>query len=123
MFTDIVKHLFHRHPHAPDDEAKDPGFTEYLALLRSRRSEKTWANLGPEGELYRRRCRDDELTRLDSPNYGFPIKDLVLVDASPVGIIHETLAKSQIRTQEGHNERKEIRPVTNLKEYFVLARR
>lgn len=74
MFSDLLTRLFRDSPDSHDEEAEDPGFATFMATLHARRSAQEWYTPGPEGDLYRQRCRDEEMMRLESRNYGFVMK-------------------------------------------------
>lgn len=71
MLSDLFTRLFNAHPAPYNEEAEDPGFTAFMETLHARRANEDWFMPGPEGDLYRQRCRDEEMIRMESRNYGF----------------------------------------------------
>lgn len=73
MLSDLFTRLFNHNPGAYNEEAEDPGFTAFMETLHARRANEDWFMPGPQGDLYRQRCRDEEMMRMESRNYGFKI--------------------------------------------------
>lgn len=73
MLSDLFTRLFNTHPGAYNEETEDPGFTAFMETLHARRATEDWFMPGPEGDLYRQRCRDEEMMRMESRNYGFRV--------------------------------------------------
>lgn len=73
MLTNLITRLF-RDSDSSNEEDNDPGFTAFMETLHARRAAQEWYAPGPEGDLYRQRCRDEEMMRMESRNYGFIVK-------------------------------------------------
>jgi hypothetical protein len=73
MLTNLITRLFRDSDSSSEDDS-DPGFTAFMETLHARRAAQEWYAPGPEGDLYRQRCRDEEMMRMESRNYGFIVK-------------------------------------------------
>lgn len=86
MLTNLITRLF-RDSDSSNEDDSDPGFTAFMETLHARRAAQEWYAPGPEGDLYRQRCRDEEMMRMESRNYGFIVKmDTTSSSASSVSL-------------------------------------